>query len=114
MLIYFLRGSLPWQRLEITDRSEEWDAALEKKRSISPEELCLGLPNEFCVFLKYACNLEFEEEPDYCYLSSLFDDLFRREGFVNDSVFDWTEVEKQEVIPFSPSLSSHTHSHSHL
>jgi hypothetical protein len=30
--------------------------------------------------------------PDYSYLRRLFRNLFRRNGFESDSVFDWTEL----------------------
>jgi len=35
--------------------------------------------------------LRFDDRPDYAYLRRLFKDLFMREGFINDGVFDWTQ-----------------------
>jgi hypothetical protein len=40
-----------------------------------------------------------EDKPDYGYLRKMFRNLFRRQGFEYDNVFDWTirELEKLEV-----------------
>ncbi|OJD21714.1 CK1/CK1/CK1-D protein kinase [Blastomyces percursus] len=54
------------------------------------EELCRGLPNEFCTYLNYARSLRFDDKPDYAHLRKLFRDLFIRESFQYDHVFDWT------------------------
>jgi len=37
------------------------------------------------------CGLRFDEKPDYTYLRSLFRQLFKREGFAYDYVFDWSQ-----------------------
>merc|ERR1712202_87136 len=34
-------------------------------------------------------SLRFEEKPDYSYLRQLFRNLFHRQGFTYDCVFDW-------------------------
>lgn len=46
---------------------------------------------EFCIYLNYVQNLNFEEKPDYKYLRKLFRDLFQREEFLYDFLFDWTQ-----------------------
>ena len=35
-------------------------------------------------------SLRFEDKPDYVYLRKLFRDLFVREGYVHDHIYDWT------------------------
>ena len=45
MLIYFLKGNLPWEgykKKEFIEEKETW--ILEKKLKISAAELCEGLP----------------------------------------------------------------------
>ena len=44
MLVYFLRGELPWSGLEHNAKSDYPELVLEKKTSISVEHLCAGLP----------------------------------------------------------------------
>lgn len=60
------------------------------------EALCRGFPNEFAIYLNYARSLRFDDKPDYAYLRKVFRDLFVREGFQNDDVFDWTVYKYQK------------------
>ena len=62
------------------------------------ELLCRGFPNEFAIYLNYCRSLRFDDKPDYSYLRKLFRDLFVREGFQYDYVFDWSvQPNKQQV-----------------
>ncbi|KAL1922753.1 uncharacterized protein VTP21DRAFT_9129 [Calcarisporiella thermophila] len=90
VLMYFLRGSLPWQGLKATTKKQKYDRIMEKKMTTPAEVLCRGFPNEFVIYLNYARSLRFDDKPDYSYLRKLFRDLFVREGFQYDYVFDWT------------------------
>ena len=63
---------------------------MEEKRTINTEDLCEGLPGEFAAYFDYIRSLDFDEKPDYSYLRRIFRDLFVREGFDYDHVFDWT------------------------
>ncbi|KAF4706924.1 Casein kinase I isoform delta, partial [Perkinsus olseni] len=54
--------------------------------------LTKGYPSEFATYLNYCRALRFEDRPDYAYLRRLFKDLFMREGFQNDGMFDWTQL----------------------
>ncbi len=53
------------------------------------EELCKGFPAEFATYLNYCKTLRFDEKPDYSYLRQLLRNLFHRQGFTYDYVFDW-------------------------
>ena len=44
LLIYFLRGSLPWQGVEGRSKTEIYHAIKRKKLEISPDELCQDHP----------------------------------------------------------------------
>ncbi|KAJ2079761.1 serine/threonine protein kinase [Coemansia sp. RSA 988] len=90
VLMYFLRGSLPWQGLKAATKKQKYDRIMDKKMSTSTEELCRGFPTEFAVYLNYARSLRFDDKPDYTYLKRLFRDLFVRSDFKYDYVFDWT------------------------
>ncbi|XP_022723279.1 casein kinase 1-like protein 2 isoform X2 [Durio zibethinus] len=80
VLMYFLRGSLPWQGLKAGTRKQKYDKISEKKVSTSTETLCRGYPTEFASYFHYCRSLRFEDKPDYSYLKRLFRDLFIREG----------------------------------
>jgi casein kinase 1 len=47
MLIYFLKGQLPWQNLKQDANYDRYEKILEKKLSVSVENLCHGLPPQF-------------------------------------------------------------------
>ncbi|KAJ1922317.1 serine/threonine protein kinase [Mycoemilia scoparia] len=98
VLMYFLRGSLPWQGLKAATKKQKYDRIMEKKMSTSTETLCRGFPAEFAVYLNYTRSLRFDDKPDYDYLRGVFRSLFLRNDFKYDYVFDWTKLsEKKEM-----------------
>ncbi|KAG9018525.1 serine/threonine protein kinase [Tulasnella sp. 427] len=90
VLMYFLRGQLPWQGLKAATKKQKYDRIMEKKMTTPTDLLCRGFPNEFGIFLNYCRALRFDDKPDYSYLRKLFRDLFVRESFQYDYVFDWS------------------------
>eukprot|EP00445_Apocalathium_hangoei_P091047 CAMPEP_0204245708 /NCGR_PEP_ID=MMETSP0361-20130328/97771_1 /ASSEMBLY_ACC=CAM_ASM_000343 /TAXON_ID=268821 /ORGANISM="Scrippsiella Hangoei, Strain SHTV-5" /LENGTH=415 /DNA_ID=CAMNT_0051218917 /DNA_START=59 /DNA_END=1308 /DNA_ORIENTATION=+ len=90
VLMYFNRGSLPWQGLKANSKTEKYEKIMEKKMSTPVETLCKHFPTEFVTYLNYCRSLRFEDRPDYAYLRRLLKDLFFREGYQYDFVFDWT------------------------
>lgn len=90
VMMYFCRGSLPWQGLKAATKKQKYDRIMEKKMTTPTEVLTRGFPNEFAIYLNYTRSLRFDDKPDYSYLRKLFRDLFVREGFQYDYVFDWT------------------------
>lgn len=114
MLVYFLRGSLPWRKLRAPATlpvpttkasrsgaahpqhahpynpvSATWDLIRDAKIAAEPM-LTAGLPPEFDVLFRYARGLEFDDLPDYEGLRGLFRGLAERVGVKYDSVFDWS------------------------
>ncbi|CAG0893567.1 unnamed protein product [Darwinula stevensoni] len=89
VLMYFNRGSLPWQGLKAATKRQKYERISEKKMATPVEELCKTYPAEFSTYLKYCRGLKFDEKPDYSYLRRLFRNLFHRQGFTYDYVFDW-------------------------
>ena len=114
MLIYFLRGTLPWRKLrapstlptsvlndisgtedrrEAEDRynpvSATWDLIRDSKLE-HESTLTNGLPEEFDILYTYARNLEFDDLPDYAGLRNCFRGLAERLGIEYDGVYDWS------------------------
>ena len=89
MMVYFLKGNLPWQNIKGKDKDEKYLRIKEKKSSITVEELCEGLPEEVEEFLKYCRKLGFEHEPNYDYLRKLIRGLMDKGKMVFDYDFDW-------------------------
>ncbi|GBM87732.1 Casein kinase I isoform gamma-3, partial [Araneus ventricosus] len=90
MFMYFLRGSLPWQGLKADTLKERYQKIGDTKRATPIESLCDGYPDEMSTYLHYVRRLDFFETPDYDYLRKLFQDLFDKKKYVDDSEFDWT------------------------
>lgn len=89
VLMYFLRSSLPWQGLKGATKKETMVKMTEKKRSTAIETLCKDAPREFVTFFNYTRSLGFEDAPQYGYLRRILKECLIREGFQNDSIYDW-------------------------
>ena len=95
VLMYFNRGSLPWQGLKAATKKQKYEKISEKKMSTPVEVLCKGFPAEFAMYLNYCRGLRFEEGPDYMYLRQLFRILFRTLNHQYDYTFDWTMLKQK-------------------
>jgi serine/threonine protein kinase len=80
ILIYFLRGSLPWQGLKSNKPEQKYRLILQKKQQVTIGQLCQGLPTAFAEFLAYARSLKFDAKPDMLYLRKMFRDLYHELG----------------------------------
>lgn len=92
VFMYFNRGSLPWQGLKAQTKRQKYERISEKKMATGVEELCKGFPIEFSNYLGYCRSLRFDDRPDYQYLRQLFRNLFHRQGFTYDYMFDWNNL----------------------
>jgi serine/threonine protein kinase len=105
VLIFFLRGGLPWIGLKGETKAQKHEAIAEKKLTTEVDVLCQDLPAEFGMFLTEVRRLEFTDRPDYAGYRQSFRDLFLRQGYCFDYIYDW--VEGQPVKALIPvSLSS--------
>ena len=101
VLMYFNRGSLPWQGLKAATKKQKYEKISEKKMSTPVEVLCKGFPAEFAMYLNYCRGLRFEEGPDYMYLRQLFRILFRTLNHQYDYTFDWTMLKQKAALSAS-------------
>lgn len=99
VLLYFLRGALPWQGLKARNKGEKYERIKEKKLTTSIEVLCKGYPVEFVKYLAACRNLRFDETPKYGEMRAMFKDLFQRCGYKCDYQYDWVVLaEKKEKM----------------
>lgn len=89
VFMYFLRGSLPWQGLNGATKKEKYQNILEKKIETTVEDLCKNFPTEFTIYLNYCKSIRFEDKPDYSYLKRIFKELFFKQGYQYDYMYDW-------------------------
>lgn len=72
VLMYFLRGSLPWQGLKATTKKQKYQRILERKQATHPDQLCRGYPSEFRDYFAHCSSLGFEDRPDYRLVIAIF------------------------------------------
>ena len=94
VLIYLIRGALPWQGMGKGDYKER--SILQCKMNISIEKLCSGLPcifncnlAAFKTYLHKVKEMKFDQEPDYVFLSTLFRNLYYMKESSSTTLFCW-------------------------
>ena len=114
VLMYLLRGSLPWQGLQAKTKEERYKKILKKKIDITSYDLCIGFPSEFEKYIEYTRNLEYTEEPKYDILKELFSKVMKRESFKLDYIYDWTTKDELKLrnnnLTMKTEASSQNHS----
>ena len=78
ILIYFLKGKLPWQDIKAKQKEERHKIIFQIKSNISIDSLCKDIPEEFANLLKYVKSLQFEEKPSYCKFYAYFHNLISK------------------------------------
>lgn len=102
LFVYFLKGSLPWQGLNVENLKDRTIAIGKKKVSTPLEVLCKGLPSQFMTYLRYCRRLQYTEEPNYHYLRQIFRDLWKDSDFSNPS----SGHDNGSIVPSLPPVSS--------
>ncbi len=71
VIVYLVKGWLPWQGITAHPSQVHHDKVLKLKQMTMAKTLCKGLPQPFINFIQHIWSLSFEEKPDYWYLHSL-------------------------------------------
>lgn len=113
MIVYFLKGRLPWftgkrkptqrrrskQHTKTRElKQQAYRLTMDRKAGISLDELCSDTPEEIRKYVEHVRSLNYGDQPDYSRLRRMFRDLFVRRGFKYDSVFDWTVLKYKEPL----------------
>ena len=103
MLIFLAKENLPWLTIENLKVNNiiKFKKIYNLKKAISSAQLCEGLPEEFDKYISYCRKLDFEEDPDYDYLRSLFSSILTKHQEKKDLNFFWivkrNNIKKNEV-----------------
>ena len=93
MIIFFMRGKLPWQGVTGIKKMERYLKIYKMKKNVTPEDLCKSLPKQMTEYMRYVKQLEFEQDPDYKYLRNLFDSILKKIHDSNDLlIFSWIKL----------------------
>jgi len=96
MLIYFMKGRLPWQGIKRNTQDKHFKEVMDMKNSMKLDLLCKGIPEEFVKYMKYCKELMFEEKPDYNYLRNLFRSVMTNNEYEYNYRFDWSADQVNE------------------
>ena len=94
VLIFLLKGELPWQHINAKSKEERNQKILDKKIEISSAKLCDGLPIEFEEFIEHIKKLEYTQKPDYDFLRNLLMNVMKNNKLIYNYIFDWTTKEE--------------------
>ncbi|KAG7545798.1 Protein kinase domain [Arabidopsis suecica] len=94
VLLYFLRGRCVDFLTSFHGRVLR---QLTRSKNMTKFVLCKNHPVEFASYFHYCHTLTFDQRPDYGFLKRLFRDLFSREGYEFDFIYDWTIIKYQQA-----------------
>lgn len=97
ILIYFIKGRLPWQDAGGKTKEEKYDNIKRMKQNLTPTQICEGLPTGFQELLETAQAIEFNETPDYNKFKQIIKRMFNRNNLTYDLVFDWTPKKQPDT-----------------
>ncbi|EAX94654.1 CK1 family protein kinase [Trichomonas vaginalis G3] len=97
VLVYLLKGKLPWQGIKAKTKKEKYEHIAQKKFATNAEMLCEGLPQEFIAFVNEARKLDFTERPNYEKYREMFKNLILKEDYAF-SISRLTTISVPDVI----------------
>ena len=98
VLLFFMKGNLPWDNVFGCNENEDILLIYKIKKYMKPELLFLNLPQEAIDFFKYCKKLDFQQKPDYNYLRSLLLNILNYMNEKNDLNFSWINYNKNVMI----------------
>jgi len=89
VLMYYLRGDLPWQGLKGKDKKENKKRMAKMKENYSIYELTKGFPFEFVEIFLYIRSLKYSEQPDYELIINMMNSMATKHNIKYDYNWDW-------------------------
>ena len=109
VLVFLLKGKLPWQNIDKALGNLRKDRVGVCKQLENLLEYFYDLPDEFIQFFKYVKGLTFKENPNYDYIIGLFASLAKKKNIVVDDLqWDWKKktIIKNAYFPPSQQVSN--------
>ena len=97
VIMYLLKGNLPWNEIKAKDKYDRYKKILKQKIEINISDFCKNLPFEFEYFFNYCRILKYEQKPNYEKLRQLFYDVLKKESFEMDYIYDWSNINNFEM-----------------
>ena len=94
IIIYFIKGELPWQNIKCKTRQEKYNKIFEIKKKVTEDgELVEDLPLEMKKILEYILGLNFAERPNYLMMKNAIELILNKLNYSNDLQFDWYNLD---------------------
>ena len=94
IIIYFIKGELPWQNIKCKTRQEKYNKIFEIKKKVTEDgELVEDLPLEMKKILEYILGLNFAERPNYLMMKKAIELILNKLNYSNDLQFDWYNLD---------------------
>ena len=90
VLMFLLRGNLPWQNIKIKGKKDKYAKICNKKKEVSSKELGMNFPSEFAEILDYFKILVYTETPDYEMCMKKMLNVIAKANETFDYIYDWT------------------------
>lgn len=91
ILIFCLKGQLPWQFISGKTKTEKYQNIKAAKEQTSLHDLCIDLPLEILIFISYCKSLKYDDIPDYNYLKCVLYNLFKHKKYIVEEEFEWNK-----------------------
>jgi len=88
VLIYLIKGKLPWQSIPNPKKDDLKSLIYQCKLDTTIDELCTDLPEQFVPMMHYVRGLDFAEQPNYRYLYGLLEEI-QRTHWSDNNKCDW-------------------------
>ena len=102
IIIYFIKGELPWQNIKSKTKSEKYSKIYEIKKKVTDnKELVEGLPIEMEKILEYILELDYFEKPNYLMIIKTIEMVLDKLNLSNDLQFDWYSLDFLNFLYYS-------------
>lgn len=101
ILIYLIKGSLPWQGLKVAKGEDHFQKIMSKKIEVPITTLCSNLPKQFVLYFDYVKQLGFESTPDYNYVKNLYISILNDEFNLSEPNFDYEWLKNEPLMQVS-------------
>ena len=85
MLIFFLKGKLPWS----DDFEQKPFEKIKEEGFYDLDLICEGVPKAFREMLEKTRELKYQEEPPYIWYRKRLEMLMASKSIKNDGIYEW-------------------------
>ncbi|KAG1849685.1 hypothetical protein DFJ58DRAFT_914837 [Suillus subalutaceus] len=101
VLLYLLHGRLPWQGIYAPSIEAKLLRIGEMRAGLPFRDLLVRSPVEFTTYFDHCRGLKFDEKLNYALLRQLFSQIMVREGWTENTGFDWEDASPRKDVRFT-------------